>query len=355
MKMPGDEIGGELRSEKKKKKTKLWRECLLLVLAVVRARRREDAPGGGVLGVGCARDDDPTSRPRGRSRVPRGFVAIPRWGDDHPGLGGCPSLRGFPGRRGGGARDAGGDANAPPARGGEEEDHHEVRHRDAAPIPRRRRPSPRPQPTPRSRFASNRQPPPPPILPPLSIRTAQAAARPGRARGSRPVHRRGGGDAPPRDDHPGVAVVVDPFLAKKLRPHQREGVRWMWRALHGLSPPRARARGDEKALSSRALSGCLLADDMGLGKSLQSLALVWTMLRQGPRGVPTARRALLVCPASLVGSWDAETDKWLGGVRAQAALAEAGAPRGRWRRTIGGRTRPRTWRVRARSTGGRFS
>ena len=121
-----------------------------------------------------------------------------------------------------------------------------------------------------------------------------------------------------------MAVVVDPFLAKKLRPHQREGVRWMWRALHGLSPPRARARGDEKALSSRALSGCLLADDMGLGKSLQSLALVWTMLRQGPRGVPTARRALLVCPASLVGSWGAETNKWLGGVRAQAALAEGG-------------------------------
>ena len=146
--MPGDEIGGELlRSEKKrKKKPNCWRECLLLVLAVVRARRREDAPGGGVLGVGCARDDDPTSRPRGRSRVPRGFVAIPRWGDDHPGLGGCPSLRGVPGRRGGGARDAGGDANAPPARGGEEEDHHEVRHRDAAPIPRLRRPSPRPQP-----------------------------------------------------------------------------------------------------------------------------------------------------------------------------------------------------------------
>lgn len=58
---------------------------------------------------------------------------------------------------------------------------------------RRRAPSP----APRSRSASNRQPPPPPILPPLSIRTAQAAARPGRARGSRPVHRRGGGDAPP--------------------------------------------------------------------------------------------------------------------------------------------------------------
>ena len=95
----------------------------------------------------------------------------------------------------------------------------------------------------------------------------------------------------------------------------------MYRALHGLSPlssDLARAPTNENA------SGCLLADDMGLGKSLQSLALVWTMLRQGPRGSPTARRALLVCPASLVGSWGAEVNKWLGGIRAQAALAEGG-------------------------------
>ena len=120
----------------------------------------------------------------------------------------------------------------------------------------------------------------------------------------------------------GVAVVVDPYIARKLRPHQREGVRWMYRVLHGLE------EGEEHANAARSKTshgtGCLLADDMGLGKSLQSLALVWTMLRQGPRGMPTARRALLVCPASLVGSWGAEFNKWLGSVRAQAALAEGG-------------------------------
>ena len=114
------------------------------------------------------------------------------------------------------------------------------------------------------------------------------------------------------DGSPGVAVVVDPFIAGKLRPHQREGVRWMYRVLHGLEP------------DAGAHTGCLLADDMGLGKSLQSIALVWTMLKQGPRGVPTAKRVLVVCPASLVGSWGAEFNKWLGGVRAQAALAEGG-------------------------------
>ena len=118
---------------------------------------------------------------------------------------------------------------------------------------------------------------------------------------------------------PGIAVVVDPFVAKKLRPHQREGVRWMWRVVHGFEPV-----GDGRRRDADPHLGCLLADDMGLGKSLQSLALIYTMLHQGPRGTPTAKRALLVCPASLVGAWGAECAKWLGGVRAQTALAEGG-------------------------------
>ena len=125
----------------------------------------------------------------------------------------------------------------------------------------------------------------------------------------------------------GVAVVVDPFIARKLRPHQKEGVRWMYRAIHGFSPvdtDNGSNKEDTPDARQRKVThaGCLLADDMGLGKSLQSLALIWTMLKQGPHGVPTAKRALLVCPASLVGSWGQEISKWLGAVRAQAALAE---------------------------------
>ena len=130
----------------------------------------------------------------------------------------------------------------------------------------------------------------------------------------------------------GVAVVVDPFLARKLRPHQRQGVRWMYRAIHGFSP--ASPESDTPPSPQVAIdhAGCLLADDMGLGKSLQSLALIWTMLRQGPHGAPTASRALLVCPASLVGNWAAEVSKWLGDVRAQAALAEGGGADEAYRR-----------------------
>jgi len=54
---------------------------------------------------------------------------------------------------------------------------------------------------------------------------------------------------------------------------------------------------------------------MGLGKSLQALALVHTLLKQGPRGGQTIRKAIIVCPASLVDNWAAECHKWLGPAR----------------------------------------
>jgi len=49
--------------------------------------------------------------------------------------------------------------------------------------------------------------------------------------------------------------------------------------------------------------GAILADEMGLGKTLQTIALLWTLLKQSPyHGEETAvvRRALVVCPASLI-------------------------------------------------------
>lgn len=54
----------------------------------------------------------------------------------------------------------------------------------------------------------------------------------------------------------------------------------------------------------------------GLGKTLQGITLMWTLLQQGAAalgGVPIARRALIVCPTSLVSNWASECDKWLQG------------------------------------------
>ena len=96
-------------------------------------------------------------------------------------------------------------------------------------------------------------------------------------------------------------VKVDNMLTRWLRPHQREGVSFLYECVMGL-------RGFEG-------SGCILADDMGLGKTLQAISLMWTLLNSGitENGEPTVKRVVIVCPTSLVANWDAECIKWLKG------------------------------------------
>ncbi|KFH41308.1 DNA repair protein-like protein [Hapsidospora chrysogenum ATCC 11550] len=101
------------------------------------------------------------------------------------------------------------------------------------------------------------------------------------------------------NDHPRVPVVLDPKLAKILRPHQVEGVKFMYQCVTG--------KVDENA------NGCIMADEMGLGKTLQCITLLWTLLKQSPdAGKPTIQKAIVVCPASLVKNWANELTKWLG-------------------------------------------
>ena len=64
----------------------------------------------------------------------------------------------------------------------------------------------------------------------------------------------------------------------------------------------------------RACACSILADDMGLGKTLQGIALMWTLLKNGHEslgGSPVCKRAMIVCPTSLVNNWDSECKKWL--------------------------------------------
>jgi DNA repair and recombination protein RAD54B len=105
-----------------------------------------------------------------------------------------------------------------------------------------------------------------------------------------------------------VDVVVDPLLGNKLRPHQKEGVKFLYECVMGL-------RGD-------GAQGALLADEMGLGKTLQTITLIWTLLKQSPYFAPTRpgvappqgviKKVLIACPATLVDNWKLEFRKWLG-------------------------------------------
>ncbi|WFD34720.1 helicase [Malassezia cuniculi] len=107
---------------------------------------------------------------------------------------------------------------------------------------------------------------------------------------------------------PVVDVVLDPELARVLRPHQIEGVRFLYEAVVGMA-----------ALEHQHSSpgqGAILADEMGLGKTLQTIALVLTLLRQSCYYSSVTRgmidKVLIVCPLSLVSNWRREFRRWIG-------------------------------------------
>ncbi len=82
-------------------------------------------------------------------------------------------------------------------------------------------------------------------------------------------------------------VPLDPpqGLVATLRPYQQRGLSWL------------------AAMCDTGLGGCL-ADDMGLGKTIQVIAL--HLHRREAKAGPT----LVVCPASLLGTWEREVRRF---------------------------------------------
>ncbi|CAD5117926.1 DgyrCDS6671 [Dimorphilus gyrociliatus] len=89
-----------------------------------------------------------------------------------------------------------------------------------------------------------------------------------------------------------VSVVVDPHLSRHLRPHQREGVSFIYKCIMGY-----------QELSGG--SGVILA----------------TLLKQGPFGKPILKKILIVTPSSLIKNWEKEFRKWLGTERLRVFAA----------------------------------
>ena len=87
---------------------------------------------------------------------------------------------------------------------------------------------------------------------------------------------------------------VPKFVGKHLRPHQLEGVRFLYSRVLGLA--------------EAGPTGAILADEMGLSKTIQVIAFICTVLPcTGPgRNI---KKALITVP-SLVLNWEAEFKKW---------------------------------------------
>jgi superfamily II DNA or RNA helicase len=93
-----------------------------------------------------------------------------------------------------------------------------------------------------------------------------------------------------------AAATRDPLpapaaLRAELRDYQRHGLTWL------------------ADLTGLGLGACL-ADDMGLGKTVTLIALHLHRLEQG---LSEGRPTLVVCPASLLGNWEAEIERFAPG------------------------------------------
>ncbi|MFD7260354.1 DEAD/DEAH box helicase [Streptomyces sp. NPDC059874] len=130
---------------------------------------------------------------------------------------------------------------------------------------------------------------------PLERLRAQLAAEPREPRSHGP-----GGDEPGGDDGPGgqdpehrapEGPEAPPELRATLRDYQLRGLRWLAR------------------MTSLGIGACL-ADDMGLGKTVTLIAL---HLHRNRQHAATTGPTLVVCPASLLGNWQREIDKFAPG------------------------------------------
>ncbi|XP_052191334.1 protein CHROMATIN REMODELING 20 [Diospyros lotus] len=94
------------------------------------------------------------------------------------------------------------------------------------------------------------------------------------------------------------AVRIPPSISAKLKAHQITGIRFMW---ENIIQSITKVKSGDKGL------GCILAHTMGLGKTFQVIAFLYSAMRSVDLGL---RTALIVTPVSVLHNWRQEFMKW---------------------------------------------
>nr|CAB3494524.1 unnamed protein product [Digitaria exilis] len=93
-------------------------------------------------------------------------------------------------------------------------------------------------------------------------------------------------------------VRIPSSMSSKLKPHQVEGIRFMWEnAIQSVK----KVKSGDKGL------GCILAHNMGLGKTFQVITFLYTVMKCAQLGL---RTALIVTPVNVLHNWRKEFSKW---------------------------------------------
>ncbi|KAL6641027.1 hypothetical protein ACP70R_019208 [Stipagrostis hirtigluma subsp. patula] len=93
-------------------------------------------------------------------------------------------------------------------------------------------------------------------------------------------------------------VRIPSSMSSKLKPHQVEGIRFMW---ENVIQSVKKVKSGDKGL------GCILAHNMGLGKTFQVITFLYTVMRCAQLGL---RTALIVTPVNVLHNWRKEFTKW---------------------------------------------
>ena len=98
-----------------------------------------------------------------------------------------------------------------------------------------------------------------------------------------------------------VLVQVDPYLLKNMKPHQGKGIKFMWDAVF---------ESKKDFLKDKVPGGAILAHCMGLGKTLQTIGLIHSVMTTFPAQM---RCVLVLAPVNTLKNWVDEFHKWLRG------------------------------------------